>query len=102
MKGNAILINRILVNRNDVDEFNRWHREEHLAEMLEIPGIIGVYRYTNASVPTEHLAIYDLETASVLQTAAYVDRVPTPWTRSLSRIWQDSLDRSVWNVVSGP
>jgi len=73
---------RFVVHSNPVDgmedEFNRWYNEQHLGEVLAVPGIISAQRFkihTDSLLPGSkpvhnYLAIYEIETddiASVLK-----------------------------------
>lgn len=64
-------------------EFNRWYNEEHLAERMAIPGFLSGARYEAFKGGPKHLAVYELESPAVLQSAAYkkVSENPTPWTK---------------------
>jgi hypothetical protein len=67
------------------EEFNAWYDTEHLAERLAIPGFRSARRWVADLPPGEgrYLATYELDSAAVLQSAAYLARYqgPTPWSR---------------------
>jgi antibiotic biosynthesis monooxygenase (ABM) superfamily enzyme len=77
----------LLMLWTDVDpeheaEFNRWYDEEHVHRLLEIPGFLGGGRYAALKGGPKYLAMYELEDAGVLRTAAFLDTVryrPSPW-----------------------
>ena len=67
------------------EEFNAWYDEEHLPERLSIPGFRSARRWV-AEVPRgegKYLATYELDSAAVLESAAYLARFrnQTPWSR---------------------
>jgi hypothetical protein len=67
------------------EEFNAWYDEEHLAERLAIPGFRSATRWI-ADVPPgkgKYLATYELDSAAVLQSPAYLARFrnQTPWSK---------------------
>ena len=67
------------------EEFNAWYDTEHLPERLAIPGFRSARRWV-ADVPAgegKYLATYELDSAAVLQSPAYLERFAnaTPWTR---------------------
>jgi hypothetical protein len=66
-------------------EFNRWYNEEHIAERLSVPGFLSAARYEAVKGGPKHLAVYELESAAVMESAAYkkVSENPTPWTRKM-------------------
>src|SRR5262249_11493177 len=66
----------LLLMMTDIDaaheaDFNRWYEEEHLAERMAIPGFINARRFTALEGGPKYLALYDLESPDVLQSAAY-------------------------------
>ena len=44
-KGTALMMVWADVPADKEDEFNRWYNEEHLAELLAVPGVLGAARY---------------------------------------------------------
>ena len=48
------------------DDFNRWYNEEHLAELLAIPGVLNAARYEAVKSGPKHLACYELESPAVV------------------------------------
>ena len=67
------------------EEFNAWYDDEHLAERLSIPGFRSAQRWV-ADVPPgqgKYLATYELDSAQVLQSPAYLARFQnqTPWSK---------------------
>ena len=66
-------------------EFNNWYDTEHLPERLAIPGFLSARRWVAEVEPGQgkYLATYELESAAVLESSAYLARfrdAPTPWT----------------------
>jgi len=74
------------------EEFNAWYDEEHMAERLAIPGFRSARRWVADIAPGEgkYLATYELDSAEVLKSPAYLKRFQnqTPWSRRC-------LDRAV-------
>jgi hypothetical protein len=54
-------------------DFNRWYDEEHIARMLQIPGVLSAGRYRALRGGPRYLAIYELEDHNVLRSSAYLD-----------------------------
>src|SRR2546421_3704624 len=81
----------LLLMMTDIDpaneeDFNRWYEEEHLAERMAIPGFINARRFTALEGGPKYLALYDLESPEVLQSAPYrhvVGAGKSAWTRRL-------------------
>jgi hypothetical protein len=67
------------------EEFNAWYDEEHLPERLGIPGFRSARRWVAECAPGEgkYLATYELDSAAVLASPAYLERLhqPTPWSK---------------------
>jgi hypothetical protein len=67
------------------EEFNAWYDEEHLAERLSIPGFRSARRWVADLPPGEgkYLATYELDSAAVLSSPAYLERFrnQTPWSK---------------------
>jgi hypothetical protein len=67
------------------EEFNAWYDTEHLAERLAIPGFRSTRRWTldGASGAGKYLTTYELDSAAVLESPAYLARYhnQTPWSR---------------------
>lgn len=62
------------------EEFNAWYDEEHLPERLAIPGFRSARRWVSERT---YLATYELDSAKVLQSPAYLARFnnQTPWSK---------------------
>ena len=58
-------------------EFNGYYNEEHLAELLAVPGVLNAARYEAVSSGPKHLACYELESPAVIETDAFKNRQPT-------------------------
>jgi hypothetical protein len=84
-KGTGLLMVWCDVPADKEKEFNRWYNEEHLAERLAVPGFLSAARYEAVKGGPKHLAVYELESAAVLQSDAYrkVSANPTPWTQKI-------------------
>jgi hypothetical protein len=77
----------LLVVRTDIApeqeaDFNRWYSDVHLPDIVGIPGVRSGRRYRlavdvpgfpGAGVPS-YLAIYELESAEVVQSDAFAER----------------------------
>ena len=78
-------------------EFEEWFQHEHLAERISVPGFLLGRRYEAVSGRPRYFNFYLTQTASVLKSAAYLERLdhPTPMTRTvMSEIFKD-MNRTV-------
>jgi hypothetical protein len=67
------------------DTLNRWYDEEHLAERLQVPGVLSARRWVAVEGAPKYLAMYDLESPEVVQSEFYLEqkRNPTPLTEEV-------------------
>ena len=85
-KGSGLLMVWADVPADKEEEFNRWYNKEHLAERLSIPGFLSGARYEAVKGGPKHLACYELESPTALESEAYkrVEAHPTEWTKRCS------------------
>jgi hypothetical protein len=75
-------------------EFEEWFQHEHLAERLAVPGFLLGRRHEAVSGQPRDFNFYLTQSAEVLKSAAYLDRLndPTPMTRMvMSEIFKDMI-----------
>ena len=78
-RGTAILAVWADVPADKEADFNRWYNEEHLAELLSIPGVLNAARYEAIKSGPKHLACYELENPAVVESDAFKNRPTTDW-----------------------
>jgi hypothetical protein len=84
-KGRAIyLVFTDLVDDRHVEEFNTWYDTRHLPQLTAIPGILDAARYVAVKGGPKYLAAYELESAGVIRSDAFVNRPKTPWDERMS------------------
>jgi len=66
-------------------EFEAWYRLQHGPERLRVAGFREARRYAASGGSPRYCAFYWLDSAAVLATAQYRERLanPTPWTRRM-------------------
>lgn len=69
--GSGLLLVAIDVAAEHEAELHRWYDEEHIAERMAIPGFLRARRFVALEGGPKYLALYDLESPEVLQSAAY-------------------------------
>ena len=64
-------------------DFDRWYREQHLAERLAVPGFLRGRRFQAVRGAPKYFAFYETAGAEVLRSPTYLERLnnPTEWTR---------------------
>ncbi|KKC26182.1 DUF4286 family protein [Sphingomonas sp. SRS2] len=55
------------------DEFKRWYKDQHLGDVLRVPGFVGAQRFdavldVEPQTPYRYLAVYDIETDDLAAT----------------------------------
>jgi hypothetical protein len=82
-KGTGLLMVWVDVPADKDDEFNRWYNEEHLQELLSIPGVLNAARYEAVRSGPKHLACYELESPDVVESDAFKNRKPSEWAQRI-------------------
>jgi hypothetical protein len=75
-------------------EFEEWFQHEHLAERIAVPGFLLGRRHEAVSGRPRYFNFYLTESAGILKSAAYLERLdhPTPITRKImSEIFKDMI-----------
>lgn len=84
------------------DEFHRWYEEEHVPERMAIPGFITARRFRALEGGPKYLALYDLDSPDVLQSAPYrhiVGAGKSPWTKRMEQLFTNGR-RNVYVGIS--
>ena len=76
----------LYIVRMDVDpenepQFNAWYNDEHLPALLQVPGVLGAYRYVSVEGTPKYTAIYELDSPRIRKSDAWkqaVKRTPRP------------------------
>ena len=89
-------------------EFERWHNVEHTSDRVKLSGYwVGRrWRALPAKIadrlvaPTNYLALYEVDTADVLQQPAYLHQLnePTEWSRRMLAPTFD-VERAIYELV---
>jgi hypothetical protein len=73
-------------------EFNDWYNQEHIPQLLTVPGFQSGRRYQAAEGTPKYLAIYELADENALQSDAFraVREQPTAWTKKITPHFQNT------------
>ena len=85
-------------------DFNQWYEQEHLTERMAIPGFLRARRFTAIEGSPKYLALYDLESPEVLNSAAYrhvVGAGKSAWTRRMEPQFRN-FTRNVYAIDLRP
>ena len=99
---NGLLLFMTDIDAAHEDEFKRWYEEEHLAQRMAIPGFLSAPRFQAVEGTPKYLAIYDLESPDVLQSA--LDRHiagagKSAWTKRMETLFLNGR-RNVYVGIS--
>ena len=99
-KGTGLLMVWVDVPADQEDEFNHWYNEEHLPELLAVPGVLSAARYEAVRSGPKHLACYELESAAVMDTDAFKNRPTTEWAGRVGpRAIATTLINNVYEMI---
>jgi hypothetical protein len=82
-KGTGLLMVWCDVPADREDEFNRWYNEEHIAEILTIPGVLSAARYEAVKGGPKHLAAYELESPAAVLGDGFTKRTKSKWSETM-------------------
>ena len=99
-KGTGLMMVWVDVPPEREEEFNHWYNEEHLPELLAVPGVLNAARYEAVMSGPKHLACYELESPSVVETTAFTSRTPTEWAQKIGpRVIGSNLINNVYQMI---
>ena len=82
-KGTGLLMVWCDVPGDREDEFNRWYNEEHIEEILGIPGVLNAARYEAVRGGPKHLACYELESPAGVLGDGFTKRTKSKWSETM-------------------
>jgi len=94
----VLVIVRIDVKPEMEEEFNRWYDQEHIPNLLTVPGIIWAKRGINTGKGPKYIAVYEHENIDVQRTEAFRKAVNTDWTQKLSPHFL-KMEREVYELL---
>ena len=99
-RGTAMFMVMVDVPADKEDEFNHWYNEEHLAELLSVPGVLNAARYEAIRSGPKHLAFYELENADVVTSEAFTSRPTTEWGKRVGpRVIGTNFTNNVYEMI---
>ena len=60
-KGTGLMMVAADIPADKEEDFNKWYNEEHLHELISVPGVLSAARYEATKSGPKHLAVYELE-----------------------------------------
>ncbi len=99
-KGTGLMMVWMDVPAEKEEEFNRWYNEEHLPELMAIPGVLNAARYEAVRSGPKHLACYELESTAVVDTEAFTSRKPPEWAQRIGpRVIATNRINNVYQMI---
>ena len=99
-KGTGLLMVWVDVPADKEEDFNNWYNQEHLPELLSVPGVLNAARYEAVSSGPKHLACYELESPAVVESAAFTGRPPTEWGQRVGpRVVGTNVINNVYEMI---
>ena len=85
-KGTALLMVMVDIDPEHDADFNAWYNDEHVGDLLSMPGFLNAARYEACRGGPRYLACYELKSVATLQSEEYLNfrKKPSPWTRRIS------------------
>ena len=74
-KSKAVLLMMIDVKPEDEAGFNRWYNEEHIPELMALPGYLSARRFEVEGEGQKYFAIDVLEDEKLYETPQYKERI---------------------------
>jgi hypothetical protein len=99
-KGTGLMMVWADIPADKEDDFNHWYNEEHLAELLSVPGVLNAARYEATMSGPKHLAVYELESPAVVDSEAFTSRPVTEWgQRNSPRLHATNFIQNVYEMI---
>ena len=67
------------------EEYNAWYDEEHIPYLIKVPGVLRARRFRAIEGEPGYLALYELESPEVRQSAPFQTAIDTPWSARMRR-----------------
>jgi hypothetical protein len=80
-------------------ELQHWYNDEHIPELMQIPGFLRARRFSAVWEGTpRHLAVFDLESPDVLKSREYLELPVTPLRQRLRPHFKN-LNRRLYSEI---
>jgi hypothetical protein len=87
----GLLINAMNVAPEVEAEFNEWYDKEHIPALAAVPGVLCTRRYRGRSGNRKYVALYDLASPAVVESAEWKQARQSDWTTRLTPHFRDHL-----------
>ena len=88
------------------EEYNRWYTDQHLPDVLAVPGFVAAQRYrvddANSTLAHRYLALYEMESEDVQKTLAELQgRAGTPLMPLSDALDVNTVSATVFTPITG-
>lgn len=85
-KGTGLMMVYADIPADKEEEFNRWYNEEHIDDVMAMPGFLNAARYVAVSGGPKYLACYELESPGVVNSPEHKGLLanPTEWAAGMA------------------
>jgi hypothetical protein len=73
------------------DEVNRWYNEEHIPNLLSVPGYLGARRYRAVDGGPTYLNYYEIASIEAFRSPERTRAIETPWTAKVRPHYKGQL-----------
>ena len=82
-------------------ELNDWYNQEHLEQVVALPGFVSARRYSVDDAPLKYLAWYDTVDETVESAADFqgVIAQPTAWSQRMRTLYGDQRERMNFKLM---
>lgn len=73
-------------------EYNRWYDEEHVPNLMQVPGYRSARRYVAIEGEPRYMAFYEIDSLDAYRSPEHDRAAHTPWRASLQPHYRSRLD----------
>jgi hypothetical protein len=88
------------------EEYNRWYTDQHLPDVLAVPGFVAAQRFRvddpNSKLPHRYLALYEIETEDLSKAMADLNgRAGTPAMPLSDALDVNTVSATIFAPITG-
>ena len=87
----GLLLNSMNIETGAEAEFNEWYDKEHIPALAAVRGVLCARRFRATSGNRKYVALYHLESPTVVEQSEWKSAADTEWTRRMRPHFRDHL-----------
>lgn len=91
VQAGGVLMVAINVSTEFEDDFNAWYNEEHIPNLLSVPGVLSARRFKSSTGTHSYVALYHLEKPEITKTIEWSKAIETPWSSRIRPHFQNHI-----------